>query len=201
MSKSPAGNIIDLYQRNAKAWDDARGRSLLEKSWLDRFIALLPPSGSVVDIGCGAGVPITGYLLSRGLAVTGVDSASAMIERCIARFPSAEFLVADMRTLALHRRFDGLIAWDSFFHLTAEDQRGMFPVFAAHAAESAALLFTSGPERGEAIGTFEGEPLYHASLAPAEYRSLLSAAGFGVVETVSEDPTCGGHTVWLARKS
>jgi hypothetical protein len=66
MSKSPAGNIIDLYQRNAKAWDDARGRSLLEKSWLDRFIALLPSSGSVVDIGCGAGVPITGYLLSRG---------------------------------------------------------------------------------------------------------------------------------------
>lgn len=201
MSKSPAGNIIDLYQRNAKAWDDARGRSLLEKSWLDRFIALLPLSGSVVDIGCGAGVPITGYLLSRGLAVTGIDSASAMIERCVARFPSAEFHVADMRTLALHRRFDGLIAWDSFFHLTAEDQRGMFPIFAAHAAESAALLFTSGPEHGEALGTFEGEPLYHASLAPAEYRSLLDAAGFDVVETVSEDPTCGGHTVWLARKS
>jgi SAM-dependent methyltransferase len=200
MSESPAGNIIDLYQRNAKAWDDARGRSLFERSWLDRFITLLPPSGSVVDIGCGAGEPITGYLLARGLAVTGVDSAPAMIERCIARFPSAEFHVADMRTLALQRRFDGLIAWDSFFHLTAEDQRGMFPIFAAHAAKCAALLFTTGPEHGEAIGTFEGEPLYHASLAPAEYRSLLDAAGFAVVETVSEDPTCGGHTVWLARK-
>jgi SAM-dependent methyltransferase len=200
MSKSPAGNIIDLYQRNAQAWDEGRGRSLFERSWLDRFIKLLPPSASVVDIGCGAGEPITGYLLSRGLAVTGVDSAPAMIERCIARFPSAEFYVADMRTLALQRCFDGLIAWDSFFHLTAEDQRAMFPIFAGHAAKNAALLFTSGPKHGEAVGTFEGEPLYHASLAPAEYRALLDAAGFDVVETVSEDPTCGGHTVWLARK-
>jgi hypothetical protein len=91
-----------------------------------------------------------------------------MIERCVARFPSAEFHVADMRTLALQRLFNGLIAWNSFFHLTVEDQRDMFPIFAAHAAKRAALLFTSGPEHGEAIGTFEGEPLYHASLAPTE---------------------------------
>ncbi|MDO9382126.1 MAG: class I SAM-dependent methyltransferase [Hyphomicrobiaceae bacterium] len=200
MSKVYASNIIDLYQRNAKAWDDCRGRSLFEKSWLDRFGALLPRSASVIDIGCGAGEPITGYLISRGFAVTGVDSAPAMIERCVARFPSAEFYVADMRALALQRRFGGLIAWDSFFHLTADDQRAMFPIFAAHAVEGAALLFTSGPQHGEAIGTFAGEPLYHASLDPTEYRALLDAAGFDVVEAASEDPRCGGHTVWLARK-
>jgi hypothetical protein len=105
-----------------------------------------------------------------------------------------------MRDLALGRRFDGLIAWDSFFHLRHDDQRLMFPLFRQHAAEGAALLFTSGPGHGEAIGTFEGEPLYHASLAPEEYRRLLGENGFAVIDHVVEDATCGGHTVWLAQR-
>ena len=106
-----------------------------------------------------------------------------------------------MRCLALGRTFDGLIAWDSFFHLRAVDQRTMFPIFTAHAAPGAALMFTSGPAAGEAIGTFHGEALYHASLDPAEYRALLAANGFDVVAHVAEDAECGGHTVWLAQRS
>jgi hypothetical protein len=41
--------------------------------------------------------------------------------------------------------------------------------------------------------------LYHASLGEAEYRSLLDQNGFDVVSHVVEDPTCGQHTVWLAK--
>ncbi len=105
-----------------------------------------------------------------------------------------------MRQLVLDRRFDGILAWDSFFHLTPKDQRAMFPVFAAHAARGAALMFTSGPSFGEAIGVYQGEPLYHASLDPAEYRDLLSANGFEVVAYAPEDQSCSGHTIWLARR-
>jgi SAM-dependent methyltransferase len=196
----PADRIIDLYQRRAHAYDEARGRSLFERGWLDRFTVLLPPGGSVLDIGCGSGEPIARHLIAGGFAVTGVDAAPALIELCRSRFPSGTWLVGDMRELALGRRCDGLIAWDSFFHLRPEDQRAMFPVFGAHAAAGAALMFTSGPAFGEAIGTFEGEPLYHGSLDPAEYRALLAAQAFEVVAHVAEDATCGGHTVWLARR-
>ena len=196
----PAERIIDLYQRRAREYDEARGRSLFERGWLDRFTALLPPGGSVLDIGCGCGEPIARHLIDQQFAVTGVDSAPAMIELCRSRLHSGTWLVADMRTLALERSFDGLIAWDSFFHLRPEDQRAMFPVFAAHAAPNAALMFTSGPSFGEAIGSFEGEPLYHGSLDPAEYRALLDAQGFEVVAHIADDQTCGGHTVWLARR-
>jgi hypothetical protein len=75
----------------------------------------------------------------------------------------------------------------------------MFPIFAAHAAPKAALMFTSGPAHGEAIGSFAGAPLYHASLDASEYRSLLDRNGFRVVSHVVEDPDCGGHTIWLAQ--
>jgi hypothetical protein len=37
-----------------------------------------------------------------------------------------------MRQLALGRPFDGIVAWDSFFHLGHDDQRRMFAIFADH---------------------------------------------------------------------
>lgn len=196
---SPAEAVIDLYQRHAATYDGLRGETLYEGAWLARFRALLAPDTTILDIGCGTGQPIARHLSEQGHVVTGVDSAPAMIALCRARFPEGDWEVADMRRLALGRRFGGLIAWDSFFHLTPEDQRGMFKVFASHAAPGAALLFTSGPAHGEAIGRFEGEALYHGSLAPQEYRALLADNGFSVIDHVVEDPSCGGHTIWLAK--
>jgi hypothetical protein len=74
----------------------------------------------------------------------------------------------------------------------------MFARFAAHARPGAPLLFTSGISEGEAIGEYCGEPLYHASLEPAEYERRLATHGFAVRAHVVEDPACGRHTVWLA---
>lgn len=194
-----ADRIIDLYQRNARLWDTQRSRGLFERPWMERFAALLPPHGAVLDLGCGAGEPIARHFIEAGYNVTGVDSSAAMIAMCDARFPAHDWIVTDMRRLALGRRFNGILAWDSFFHLRREDQRALFPIFRGHAAAGAALMFTSGPRDGEAIGTYEGEPLYHASLAPEEYRALLAANGFVVVSYVAEDPNCGKHTIWLAQ--
>jgi SAM-dependent methyltransferase len=196
---SEASGIIDLYQRKARDWAESRARgNLFEKPWLDRFRALLQAS-PVLDLGCGSGEPMARYLIGLRHPVVGVDSSEAMIDFCRSRFPEQEWIVADMRKLALRRQFSGILAWDSFFHLCPDDQRRMFAVFREHAAPGAALMFTSGPAHGEAIGSFCGEPLYHASLDPDEYRSLLDRNGFRVVAHVVEDPDCGGHTIWLAQ--
>lgn len=131
----------------------------------------------------------------------GIDGTPAMLALFQHNLPGVEMHLADMRKLALGRRFSGLLAWDSFFHLSPSDQRGMFARFQAHAAPGAALMFTSGTSEGEAIGELEGDPLYHGSLDPEEYRSLLNGAGFAVIEHVVEDASCGDHTVWLAQQS
>jgi SAM-dependent methyltransferase len=196
---SPAERIIGLYQRHADSFDRERGRDLLEKPWLDRFLALLQPGASILDLGCGAAEPIARYFIEKGCHVTGVDSSPALIDLCKSRFPDQNWIVNDMRTLSLSRCLDGILAWDSFFHLCPEDQRPMFDIFRAHAAPHAALMFTSGTIHGEAIGTFQGEPLYHGSLDTAEYRSLLHQNGFAVVSHVVEAPANGGRTVWLAQ--
>ncbi|GAB4018172.1 class I SAM-dependent methyltransferase [Spirosoma migulaei] len=197
--QSDAERISSLYQRNALQWNKERSRSLFEKAWLDRFLALNPPGASILDLGCGMGEPIAKYLLEQGCSVTGVDTSPTFIDLCRNRFPEQNWIVADMRTVVIKKKFQGILAWDSFFHLTHADQRCMFPVFRTYASQGAALLFTSGPAYGEAIGNYQGEPLYHASLDSADYQALLQEQGFTVVEHITEDPTCGYRTVWLAR--
>jgi SAM-dependent methyltransferase len=190
--------VVDLYERHAQVYDRDRGRSLQERVWLDRFLAYLPAGGTVLDVGCGMGEPIARYLIDRGFGVVGVDASRSMIELCRARFPNSAWLLLDMRQLELQQRFDGILAWDSFFHLGTDDQRGMFPRFAAHARHGAPLMFTSGSAEGEAIGSCCDEPLYHASLAPSEYEHILITNGFAVRAYVAEDAACGDHTIWLA---
>jgi SAM-dependent methyltransferase len=196
---SDADRIIDLYERHANTYARDRGTEIREqRHWLEHFLKLIPPCGFVLDLGCGSGQPVGRYLIENGYSVTGVDSSSTLIGKCISNFPKQQWIVADMRVLSLDGTFDGILAWDSFFHLCPDDQRRMFPIFRKHASPQAALMFTSGPSYGEAIGSYCGEPLYHASLDREEYRSLLEENGFGVVSHVVEDPTCGTHTIWLA---
>lgn len=200
MDHPAARTILDLYQRHADAFYQQRSRTLFEQRWLNKLLAAMGTRGRILDLGCGNGQPIADYFIQQRCAVTGVDGAQAMLARARMRFPEQRWLHHDMRTLTLHETFDGLIAWDSFFHLTQEDQRRMFPVFARHCHAGSALMFTSGTGHGIAMGEFEGETLFHASLAPDEYRALLAEHGFAVLEMKMEDPECTGHTIWLAKR-
>jgi trans-aconitate methyltransferase len=131
--------------------------------------------------------------------VLGVDASVAMIDLARVRFPDTRFEVCDMRELHLQRRFDAIVAWHSLFHLAPDDQRAMFETFARHLPPGGLLMFTSGSEAGEVWSENGGEALYHASLAAAEYRSLLEGQDLRVLHHVVDDAACGGATVWIAR--
>lgn len=201
--KEMADRIIEHYERHARDWDTDRNRNIEpwnDKPWHDRFLAELPEGATVLDLGCGSGLPVAAFLAEHGLHVNGVDSSPTLISLCRQRFPDHEWLVGDMRQIELPRKFEGILAWDSLFHLTPDDQRRMFDVFARHAAPATVLMFNSGPAYGEVVGSYRGDPLYHASLNPDEYTTLLGNVGFEVVAHAVEDwQTGGGRTVWLTR--
>jgi SAM-dependent methyltransferase len=199
---TPSDNVIDVYERNAAAWDEDRQRHRPEgeRQWIKHFVDIAEPAADVLDFGCGSGEPIATDLIAIGHPVTGVDSSPSLIALCRRRFALQDWIVADMRRFDLGRRFGGILAWHSLFHLPPDDQELMFPVFARHLAQGAPLMFTSGPRRGVTIGRWRGEALYHASLAPGEYETLLEKNGFQLIDHVVEDVSCGGATVWLAKR-
>jgi len=192
-------DILPTYERVAGDFSRQRDQSLFERRWLDRMLSVTPPPRRVLDLGCGSGNPIARYMIDRRSQVTAVDGAASMVALFRQNQPQATAVLADMRGLDLGKPFDAILAWNSFFHLSPDDQRAMFAIFAAHAAPRAALMFTAGPKAGEPIGQVGGEPVYHASLDPEEYLALLDGAGFDLLQFTPDDPDCNRHTIWLAR--
>lgn len=190
----------EVYESNAGAFDAARSRALSERAWLDRMCADCPPGAAVLDLGCGTGEPVAGYLADAGFRVTGLDFAGAMIDIARARRPDGDWRLGDMRELNLERRFCAIVSWGSFFHLTPDQQRAALPVIARHLEPGGRLLLTVGPSAGETTGTVAGQTVYHASLAPGEYRRILESCGLRIEAFVARDVSAAGHTLLLARR-
>lgn len=201
MDHPSAQYIPILYKRYAKAWQKMRVQAeFVEQSWLDRFLNQIVPNGTILDLGCGAAEPIAAYMIEKGFSIAGVDSAKPFIKMAKKKFPTQQWYLADMREFPTTTQYDGILAWDSLFHLPRADQKEMFKKFSLLAKDGAPLMFTSGHSNGEAIGDFNGHELYHASLAPEEYRQLLIENGFGLLSYKLEDDSCGGRSIWLAIK-
>jgi cyclopropane fatty-acyl-phospholipid synthase-like methyltransferase len=199
MEKAERENVYKAYDKIAGWFSENRNRFIGEKSYLDAVLTRLTTDATVLDVGCGTGKPILQYLITKKLHVTGVDASCQMLEIAKANFPSAEFILQDMRQLDLNRKFDSIIAWHSFFHLPASDQQDMFQRFEEHINPNGILLFTSGTEYGETWAVNGGENLFHASLDTSEYESLLQKHHFQVLKHTINDPDCGGATVWMAK--
>jgi SAM-dependent methyltransferase len=197
--QSDKKKVFEAYNMIAGWFEENRGKSLMEKKYLDRLINIRGRNATVLDLGCGTGMPVMDYLLKQGLQVTGVDASSCMLEIARHNLPGADLRLADMRQLSLNQQFDALIAWHSFFHLPPEDQPSMFLIFKMHLKNKGLLLFTSGKEHGEAWGMNGGVNLYHGSLDKQEYKTLLEANDFRVLQYTEDDPECGNATVWLAQ--
>jgi cyclopropane fatty-acyl-phospholipid synthase-like methyltransferase len=194
-------NVAEAYNVIADWFFENRNQGLMEKAYLDGLIEITGKGASVLDLGCGTGVPVMRYLLSQGMRVTGVDASYRMLEIAGRNFPSADFVQADMRQLSLGRKFDAIIAWHSFFHLSPDDQPSMFQKFKDHLNDNGVLLFTSGTEYGETWVMNNGANLLHGSLDTLQYRALLEAHGFRVLQYRENDPECGNANVWMAQLS
>ncbi|WP_423291927.1 class I SAM-dependent methyltransferase [Neotabrizicola sp. VNH66] len=189
-----------VYDRSAAEWHEGRAEFYPERPWIDRLAAGLAPRAAVLDLGCGSGHPVAADLTGRGFAVTGLDFSAAMLAVARQAMPGGTWVQGDMRALDLGATFAAVIAWDSFFHLTAAEQAALIPRIAAHLVPGGWFLYTAGPQEGEVWGAVSGGPVYHASLSPAGYAAALEGCGMILRRFVAEDPETAGRSVYLAER-
>jgi 2-polyprenyl-3-methyl-5-hydroxy-6-metoxy-1,4-benzoquinol methylase len=85
---------------------------------LEDLASLLPPEAAVLDLGCGAGVPVTRWLVDRGFAVTGVDVSAKQLELARKYVPEGTFLKADMTGVVFGpESFHAVVAFHSIIHV------------------------------------------------------------------------------------
>ena len=180
----PADAIVDLYSRRALEWDADRGKILIEKTWLDAFLARLPLEGSILDLGCGPGRDLRAFRRLGHVAI-GLDGCSRFVD--MARADSGcEVWLQDLMALDLPAaRFDGIFANAVLFHVpTQELPRVLGELFSA--LVPGGVLFSSNPRGDNVEGWSQGR--YGAWHDLDAWRHHLAAAGFSEVEHYYRPP-------------
>jgi len=122
--KSQLAQSYDLIAEQYLAWSSPRA-TLTRQKHLETLISHLPQNSAtkILELGCGAGVPCTQFLLSHDFAVTGVDISTAQIELAKTHVPEATLIKADMIDLEFpDESFDAIVGFYSIFHLPMQDQ-------------------------------------------------------------------------------
>lgn len=189
-----------VYEDHAEAYDKQRGKSLFEKKWLERFMKEVTTGKEILDVGCGSAEPIAKFFIENDFTITGIDASSSMIRICQERYPDLSWHQLNMIDFSLNRKFDAIIAWNSFFHLDHDEQLIALRNFTKHLRSGGTLLFTAGHGHGEVLGHVNGEQVYHSSLEFNEYETYLNELGVKIVDHCIEDRECNGHSVFLWKK-
>ena len=141
----------------------------------------LPSGATVIDLGCGSGLPITKVLVGEGLNVYGIDASPSLVNAFQHNFPEIPIACESVQdSLFFNRLFDGVIAWGLIFLLLPEDQKRLIKRVADSLVPGGRFLFTSSPEVEPLVWNDAMTGLESRSLGPVEYRKLLSEAGLRV---------------------
>ena len=160
----------------------------------------LPSGATVLELGCGAGIPTTQRLAAR-FAVTGVDLSPRQITLAQQHVPGATFRTGDMTALSFPAEvFDAVCAFYAITHVPREEHAGLLTRIASWLRPGG--LFVASFSNGDAIGVIEddwlGAPTYFSGYDAATNQALVRQAGFVIAQAQAEtDMEFGRPTTFL----
>lgn len=157
--------------------------ALLVREWARKN---LPKACSVIDIGCGSGVPITQVLIEEGFDVRALDASPALLAVFRRRFPDVPSACEAAQDSAFfNRTFDGAVSVGLLFLLSEEDQQKTIRRIAKALKPGGRLLFSAPRERCEWLDMLTGRP--SRSLGEEAYSALLQDSGLRLVGCCADE--------------
>ena len=155
---------------------DPRGRFLREAT------AALHVGASILDLGCGAGVPSIAEV-AGSFHVTGVDISTEQIRRARANLPRGRFLVGDLTEIAFRPgSFDAVTAFYSISHVPREQHAALFGKVAAWLRPGGLFLASlSAGDSPDWTGDWLGVRMFFSGFGADTNRRLLQRAGFDLL--------------------
>jgi ubiquinone/menaquinone biosynthesis C-methylase UbiE len=169
------------YDRIAERYQTIR-HTFDNKKELREFASLLPKNATVLDVGCGAGIPVAQFLVECGFDVTGIDFSENMLKLASKNVPKAKFVLKDMTKLDMETdSFDGLTAFYSIIHVPREKHFSLFQSFHRILKPEGIMLICLGPDEWEATGDYYGTEMFWSQHSPRKSLQLLKKAGFKII--------------------
>lgn len=198
----------DLVRRGYDAvslrYDQAYGAETKYAALLDDLRRRIPAGGTVLDLGCGSGVPVARTLAAAGFRVTGVDISEVQIRRARERVPRAEFLHADITAVSFPAAScEAVVSFFALIHVPLAEQPPLLRKIAGWLRPGGCFVATMGHH--EWTGTEEnwlggGAPMWWSHADAATNRAWIEQAGLLVEREELVPEGDGGHALFWARR-
>jgi ubiquinone/menaquinone biosynthesis C-methylase UbiE len=189
------GRIDERYLE----WRAAQHREGAEP-WIAMLRERIEPGAKVLDLGCGAGIPLT-RALAENFDVTGVDISARQIELARANVAGARFINADIAAVDFPpASFDAAMGSYSLIHVPRGEHRAVLGKIARWLKPGGLLLASFGIGNWEADYEEDwlGAPMFWSSFDAAGARAAVVSAGFELlIDRIDTEIEDGRPHRWL----
>lgn len=176
----------------------------------DRVEALLlrlPEAADVLEIGCGAGLPVARCIADAGHRYTGVDISDRQIELARQHVPEGVFVVEDVTNLSFpSSRFDAIVMLYAITHIPVRRWPELIGLMHDW-LRPAGLLLVNAPDHASPGWLEEnflgfGVDNWTNALDRSETHAALTSGGFDILdETQLPDDEPGPGWVWILART
>ncbi|KAK4701308.1 hypothetical protein P7C70_g4926, partial [Phenoliferia sp. Uapishka_3] len=186
VDKALVENGYDAIAPKYLAWSGPR-RTETRTKYIDLLAETMPRGASLLELGCGAGVPATQQLIAHGFQVTGTDISQIQIELAREHCPGGTFRRGDMMELDFPpESYDVICAFYSIFHLPVEEQGQLVGKMMGWVKKGGKLLFNLRSDEGEhRWDDWMGVKMFSCSVGVEGNRNMMK--NFGDQAKVEEE--------------
>ncbi len=196
--------VRDGYNSIAAKYLPTRSEDSEDVQLLQELVERLPKGAKVLDAGCGAGIPVTRYLI-QFFDVTGVDFSNEQIRMARQLVPEAHFLCQDITQLTFaDNSFDAICSYYAIIHVPRREHQDLLQNFHRMLKPSGLVLLCLGADDLEKdIQDYHGARMYWSHYDAETNLILIKEGGFDIIwSIVVADSTSPGasHLFVLAQK-
>jgi cyclopropane fatty-acyl-phospholipid synthase-like methyltransferase len=195
---------IDLvregYDKVASAYLASRDR-LKSGKYIQQLLKYLPKNSIILDLGCGAGVPVDDVLLKAGHQVIGLDISREQIKLAGKLCPRGQFIVGDIQDLEMGQyEVQAVVSFYTIFHVSRNKQQDLLEVMASFLPKGGMMLVTMGDREFEGAHDLHGAPMWSSQFGTTKNRKMVESVGFRII--TDELDRSGGecHQVLMGQK-
>jgi len=176
------------YERIASIFIKGRGQAVngIGKSSVRKWAQTLRVNSTVLDLGCGTGIPVTMVLIEEAMIVYGIDASPTMVRVFRQNFPHSPVACEAIEdSLFFSRKFDAIIAWGLMFLLPPQIQETVIQKAANALQNGGKFLFTATGKNNKWKDAMTDQ--LSISLDPGKYKELLTASGLALVDEFEDE--------------
>lgn len=160
---------------------------------LKNYLAQLVPSPSILDIGCGSGVPYGQYLVENQCKLTGIDISQAQIEKAKKNLPASTTLICgDFLSTRLEPYYDGIVMLYSLYHIHRDQHHAVLSKLYELLDDEGVILMNIRTEDAamKYKDHFCGKPMLWSHYAWPVFSEMLTMHGF-VYDVIGDEKDHG----------